>query len=84
MDKKQWEIYLLECSDGSLYTGVSNDVARRIKMHVDGKGSKYVRSKGFFRLIGRKICLDKSEACKKEYYVKTLSKKEKLNWFRQV
>ena len=81
---KKWEIYLVECKDGSLYTGVSNDVARRMDLHASGKGSKYVRAKGFFKLISRKICLDKSDACKKEYFVKQLSKDEKIEWFDKL
>jgi len=46
--KKQWYVYILECEDGSFYTGVTNDVDKRMKAHADGKrGSKYVYNKGF-------------------------------------
>ena len=79
---KHWEIYLVECLDGSLYTGVTNDVAKRMDLHSSGKGSKYVRAKGFSKLVARKDCLDKSDACKKEYFVKKLSRNEKIEWFK--
>ncbi len=79
--KKQWHVYLLECGDGSFYTGVTNDVNARMKVHTEGKGSKYVYQKGFKRLLGVKLCRDKSEACKCEYAIKQLPKNKKLGWF---
>lgn len=81
-NKKQWEVYLLRCLDGSLYTGVSNDVSLRMNAHASGKGSKYVRAKGFSKLLARKICLNKSDALKMEYYVKQLPRDEKIKWFK--
>jgi len=84
VDNKEWEIYLVECLDGSLYTGVSSNVARRMIAHASGKGSKYVRAKGFSKLLAYRICLNKSDACKKEHLVKNLSQNEKIEWFRQV
>lgn len=74
---------MLECLDGSLYTGVSNDLDGRMKAHSSGKGSKYVRAKGFSRLLASKICLNKSDACKSEYFVKSLSRDNKIKWFKQ-
>ena len=44
---KKWYVYILECQDGSFYTGVTNDVDARMKAHAEGKGSKYVYRKGF-------------------------------------
>lgn len=81
--KKQWCIYLLECGDGSYYTGVSNDVDKRMKAHAEGKGSKYVYRKGFRKLLFVKPCESKSEACKFEYAVKQLSRNEKVEWFKE-
>lgn len=83
MDKKQWYVYLLECRDGSYYTGVTNDMDKRMKMHAKGNGSKYVRQKGFSRLLYCYPCLGKSEACKEEYKIKQLSRCEKIEWFNQ-
>jgi len=60
---------------------VTNDVEARMKAHATGKGSKYVYKKGFKELLRTKECKDKSEACKCEYEIKQLSRKEKLGWF---
>ncbi len=78
---KQWYVYLLECQDGSLYTGVTNDIDIRMEAHAKGKGSKYVYQKGFKKLLRAKPCKDKSDACKCEYEIKKLPKNQKLNWF---
>ncbi len=78
---KKWYVYILECQDGSFYTGVTNDVDARMKVHADGKGSKYVCNKGFVRLLKAKLCESKSEACKCEYEIKKLPRGEKLGWF---
>ena len=80
--KKQWFVYILECEDGSFYTGVTNDVDSRMKAHAEGKGSKYVSQKGFKKLLLAKQCKDKSDACKCEYEIKQLPRNKKLNWFR--
>ena len=82
VSKNEWVVYLLECLNGSLYTGVTNDIERRMEKHSSGRGSKYVRANGFGKLVAKRICLDKSDACRKEYHVKTLSRDEKINWFR--
>ena len=80
--EKKWFVYLLECLDGSYYTGVTNDVDKRMNAHAEGNGSKYVHMKGFKKLIFVIPCKNKSEACKSEYEIKKLSKKEKLEWFK--
>ena len=79
MKEKKWFVYLLECLDGSYYTGVTNDVDKRMNAHAEGKGSKYVYGKGFKKLIAAIPCKNKSEACKAEYKIKNLPRKEKLN-----
>lgn len=79
--EKSWKVYLLECNDGSYYTGITNDIEKRMFKHKTGKGSRYVFSKGFNRLIGFKLCSDRSEATKIEYKIKQLSKKDKLSFF---
>jgi len=82
MIEKKWFVYILECDDGSYYTGVTNDLDKRMKAHSEGKGSKYVYKKGFGKLLFAKPCLDKSDACKCEYQVKKLPREKKLDWFR--
>tara|TARA_Y100000310_G_C20443556_1_gene697267 strand:+ start:485 stop:730 length:246 start_codon:yes stop_codon:yes gene_type:complete len=79
--EKDWFVYLLECCDGSFYTGVTNDIENRMKVHVSGKGSKYVRQKGFLKLLASKKCGTRSDACKIECEIKKLSKWEKVRWF---
>ncbi len=79
--KKQWFVYILECKDNSYYTGVTNDIDKRMKTHEKGKGSKYVCKKGFKELLKVKPCKDKSDACKCEYEIKKLPRNQKLDWF---
>ncbi|MBR9705737.1 GIY-YIG nuclease family protein [Candidatus Pacearchaeota archaeon] len=81
-EEKKWYVYILECMDESLYTGVTNDIDNRMKAHANGTGSKYVRRKGFKQLLRTKECIDKSDACKCEYQIKQLTRNEKLDWFR--
>ena len=78
---KPWFVYILECQDGSFYTGVTNDLDKRMKAHAEGKGSKYVYKKGFKQLLRAKPCKDKSDACKQEYAIKQLKRNEKLSYF---
>ncbi len=80
--KKRWYVYLLECCDGSFYTGVTSDLDKRMEAHACGKGSKYVYRKGFKELLRIKECKDKSDACKCEYQIKQLPRCKKLDWFK--
>lgn len=80
---KIWCVYILECMDGSFYTGVTNDIDNRMKVHANGTGSKYVRRKGFKELLRVRECADKRDACKCEYQIKQLPRYEKLDWFRE-
>ncbi|MEA3329339.1 MAG: GIY-YIG nuclease family protein [Nanoarchaeota archaeon] len=79
--EKQWRVYILECCDGSFYTGVTNNIDARMKAHASGKGSKYVLKKGFKQLLRTQHCKDKSDACKCEYVIKQLPRSQKLDWF---
>jgi putative endonuclease len=80
---KKWFVYILECQDGSYYTGVTNDLDKRMEAHKTGKGSKYVNKKGFKELIRAKLCVNKSDACKCEYEIKQLPRRDKLQWFEE-
>jgi putative endonuclease len=73
-----WYLYLIECDDGSLYTGITTDVERRYAQHVAGKGARYTRMKKPVRLVGYCECGSKSDALKKELTVKGLKKIDKL------
>ena len=73
-----WSVYILQCVDNSLYTGIALDVKRRIKEHTDGKGSRYVRSKLPVKLLYHEPCRGKSRALKREAEIKRLSRSKKL------
>ena len=70
-------VYVLECGDGSYYTGWTNDLAKRVRAHQTGKGGKYTRSRLPVRLIKRWRAKDRSAAMGKEAMFKALSRKEK-------
>lgn len=77
MDGK-WYLYILRCNDGTLYTGITTDVAKRLAQHNAGKGAKYTRGRGPLELVYQAECVDHSDALKQELYVKSLSRLEKL------
>jgi putative endonuclease len=81
MQSKEWCVYLLECCDGSYYVGITKDIEKRMTAHKSGRGSKYVRSRGFSHLKYSKNFLTKSNALKAEYTIKQLSREEKLKFF---
>jgi putative endonuclease len=73
-----WVCYLLECADGTLYCGVTNDVTRRINAHNAGEGAKYTRARLPVRLVYLEPCADKSAALKREIEIKRMRKSGKL------
>lgn len=73
-----WYLYILECKDGSLYTGITNSLDARMKAHLSGKGAKYTKSHRPVRLVYTEILETKSDALKREMAVKGLSRDEKL------
>ncbi len=75
-----WFVYIIECRDGSLYTGIAVDVAKRYAKHVAGTGAKYTRSRPPLRLLAMMSCEDRSSALRIEYAVKQLSPHDKLAW----
>jgi putative endonuclease len=74
---KPWYVYLIECEDGSLYTGVAVDVDKRFAQHAAGKGARYTRAHPPRRLLARFEHPDRSSALKAEYAIKQLSAAEK-------
>ena len=67
-------VYMLRCRGGSLYTGMTNDVARRMAMHCSGRGAKYTRGRGPVELIYREACPDRAAALRREAAIKRLSR----------
>ena len=76
--EKVWSVYILRCADGTLYTGVTTDVQRRLKAHQSGRGAKYTRGRGPLELVYEEECLSKGAALKRELAIKALSREEKL------
>jgi putative endonuclease len=73
-----WYLYLIECTNGALYAGITTDVAARYAKHASGKGAKYTRANPPVRLIGSITFEDRSSASKAEYKIKQLPRAEKI------
>ena len=79
-----WFLYLIECADGSIYTGIARDVAARYAAHACGKGARYTRSHPPVRLLASQPHPDRSSALKAEYRVKQLTAAEKRIFVAQL
>ena len=77
MTKRQWVVYLVQCSDKSLYCGITNDLENRLAAHNSGKGAKYTRSRRPVTLVGTSSEMTKSDALKLEYRVKQVPSNKK-------
>jgi len=73
-----WFVYILLCKDGSLYTGVSNNVNQRFSDHKNGKGGHYTRSHKPVKLVYQENCGTKSEALKREAEIKSWNRNRKI------
>jgi predicted GIY-YIG superfamily endonuclease len=80
---KQWSLYILICADGSLYTGITNDLERRLEQHNSGLGAKYTRGRGPVELAYSELHSDRSSASKREYAIKRMSLREKQKLIRE-
>ena len=74
---KTWSVYLLDCADGTIYCGISNDVHKRLATHNKGKGAKYTRGRLPVTLKAARGGYTKSEALRLEYKVKQVRKENK-------
>ncbi|MFD1557962.1 GIY-YIG nuclease family protein [Paraburkholderia silviterrae] len=72
-----WFLYLLECADGSVYTGIAVDVAARFAQHANGTGARYTRSRKPVRVLAQFELADRASALRAEYRVKQLTAREK-------
>ncbi len=73
-----WTVYILQCGDGSLYTGITTNMERRLQEHTDGKGAKYTRGRAPLKVIYTEIHPSKSTAAQREYHIKSLDRAAKL------
>jgi len=74
----QWVVYILKCSDGSFYTGITNDLEARVAAHSDGSGAKYTKGRGPFEIVYTEECDDRSHASSREFAIKKLSRADKV------
>ncbi len=73
-----WKVYILKCADGTLYTGITNKLGRRMSEHESGKGAKYTMGRGPFQLVYNEICADRGTASRREAEIKSLDRDHKL------
>lgn len=73
-----WYVYILICSDDTLYTGISNDPSKRLEEHRSGKGAKYTRGRSPLEMVYLSESGNRSEASKEEYRIKKLPREAKL------
>jgi len=75
-----WQVYIIQCKDDTLYTGITNDLKKRLAAHNAGRGGKFTRSRRPVKLVYSRKALTKSKALQKEAEIKSLSRKEKLKF----
>ena len=74
----EWYVYILRCGDDTLYTGITDDLDRRLAAHRARKGAKYTRGRGPLDLVYSEVCPDKSAALKREFALKALPRQKSL------
>lgn len=75
-------VYLLECKDGSIYTGITNDIKRRFEQHRAGTGGHYTKSRGAEEIVYSEQVADRSTALRREVEIKSWTRQKKLNLIR--
>jgi putative endonuclease len=75
--RKNFSVYILECLDGTYYTGMTNDMEARFRAHSEGRGARYTRARGVKCVVYQEGGLTRSDALKREAAIKKLSRKEK-------
>jgi len=73
-----WQVYIILCSDDSLYTGITVDMDRRFRQHLEGKGAKYFRGRLPLKIVYLEGGLSRSSACRRELEIKALPREHKL------
>ena len=75
---KQWYVYILQCGDGTFYTGITDDLERRIKAHESGRGAKYTRGRGPLKLRYHELQDSHANALRRECQIKAMKRADKL------
>jgi putative endonuclease len=78
-----WCVYMIECESGAWYTGVTNDLEKRFRQHVEGKGAKFMRMDKPKRIVAVEPCASKSAALKLEAALKGSTREAKHDWIRE-
>lgn len=81
--RETWFLYMLRCSDLSLYTGITKNIERRFKMHSEGVGARYTRTRLPLEMVYQETCKTRTEALIRECAVKALPRTAKLNLIEQ-
>ncbi len=81
---KPWYLYIVLCSDASLYTGITTNIKRRIRAHNTGRGAKYTKGRGPVELVHMRMFSNRSDASKAESKVKKLSRKKKIELIKTI
>lgn len=74
-----WYVYILKCNDGTLYTGITNNLDKRVSSHNKGTGAKYTKTRLPVEVVYHEEATDRSEASKREHQIKKLSRLAKEN-----
>lgn len=81
---KRWFVYILRCADGTLYTGATDNVTRRVEVHNSGKGAKYTRSRIPVEVVYTEECESYSAALKREYIIKQMTRQQKTKLIQKT
>ncbi len=73
LDESPWRVYILRCADGTLYTGIATDTARRLSEHNAGRGARYTRSRLPVELVYEETVPDRGSALRREHEIKRMS-----------
>jgi len=84
MEQKPWSVYIVKCRDSRLYTGISNDVRKRVEAHNKGMGCRFTRCRYPVVLLFQEECGTKSTACKRELDIQGLSRSRKLDLIDEI
>lgn len=79
MSQKLWYVYMLMCADDTIYTGITNNLEKRLVAHNSGKGAKYTRGRSPVTLVWAQVADSKSDALKREYATKKLPRNKKYS-----
>lgn len=77
--EQAWYVYILQCADGTLYTGITNDLNRRLKAHNAGTASKYTRVRRPVVIVYQEVTDTKGNALRRELQIKSMSRQQKMD-----